>query len=102
MVRSIRSGTAGLRCWSKDNVTVEFANTALPAAMPSKVELFSEKSIAPVRSVVIKEIYDKRGFREGNKLDLNVSDLPRGTYYLHATKSENLNEKVMKSKLILE
>ena len=87
---------------AKDNVTLEFANTELLAAMPSKVELFSEKSIWPVRSVLIKEISNKQGFRDGNKLDINVSDLPRGTYYLRATKSEGLKERVVKSKLILE
>lgn len=87
---------------AKDNVTLEFTNAELLTAIPSKIELFSEKSIVPVRSVAIKEIYDKQRFRDGNKLDINVSDLPRGTYYIHATKSEHLKEKVVKSKLILE
>lgn len=87
---------------AKEKITLEFANAHLLAAMPSKLELFDEKTMQPVRSVVIKDIFDKKGFREGNKLDLNVSDLPRGTYYLHATRSENSKEVVEKLRLILE
>lgn len=85
-----------------EKITLEFAIAAMLSAMPSKIELFTETSTQSVRSVVIKEIFDKKGFREGNKLDLNVSDLPRGTYYLHTTRSENSREVVSKLKVILQ
>jgi hypothetical protein len=85
-----------------EKITLEFANAALLAAMPSKIELFAEKSAQSVRSVILKEIFDGKSFREGNKLDLNVSDLPRGPYYLHTTRSENSREVVDKFKVILK
>lgn len=85
-----------------EKITLEFANAAMLAAMPSKIELFAEKFAQPVRSVVIKEVFDRIGLQEGNKLHLNVSDLPRGTYYLHATRSENSQEVVVKLKMILK
>lgn len=85
-----------------EKITLEFASAAMLSAMPSKIELFTERSTQSVRSVVIREIFDKKGFREGNKLDLNVSDLPRGTYYLHTTRSENSREVVDKLKVILK
>lgn len=85
-----------------EKITLEFANTAMLAAMPSKIELFAEKSTQSVRSVVIREVFDIKGFHEGNKLHWNVSDLPRGTYYLHATRSENSREVVDKVKVILK
>lgn len=44
--------------------------------------LVSEEQLKTVRRVNISEVYEQRGFRGGNKIDFDIHNLPRGTYYL--------------------
>lgn len=87
---------------AKGKITLEFDNAAMLATTPTKVELYPEKSSKPIRSVIIKDLFDDKGFREGNKLDLDVSALPRGNYYLHVRRPDHSKEVVEKLKIILE
>ncbi|GGM88265.1 hypothetical protein GCM10010967_21090 [Dyadobacter beijingensis] len=85
-----------------DKITLEFENPATLAVMPARVELYHEKSAKPIHLVVIRDVNDVQGLREGNKLDLDVSGLPRGTYYLHVWRPDQSKEVVGKLKFILE
>lgn len=87
---------------AKEKITLEFGNPAMLAVMSTKVELYPEKSAKPVHSMLIKDLFDDKGFREGNKLDLDVSKLPRGTYYLHVRRQDHSKEIVEKLRFILE
>lgn len=49
-----------------EKITLEFDNAAVRPAMPSKIELYAEKSGQSVRSVIVKEVFDRNGFQEGN------------------------------------
>lgn len=86
---------------AKDKITLEFDNPAVFTRLVNKVELYPEKSAKPVHSVVIREVFNGMGFRDGNKLDLDVSGLPRGTYYLHVIRTDKSKEIVEKLKFIL-
>ena len=51
----------------------------------------------------MKDLFDKKIFREGNKVDFDISALPRGTYYLRATNSrEEKSKQVQTIRLIFE
>lgn len=67
---------------AKESFTVEFASTEEDTYLPDELELLSEKSTKSVRKVNLKEMYQKKAFRDGNKVDFDVQDLPRGIYYL--------------------
>jgi|GEM_PF-1737299 hypothetical protein len=65
---------------STTNLLVEFDNTDYLEALPEQVDLLSEKSTNPVLSVKIKDIFDRKAFKNGNGLEFDTKNLPRGTY----------------------
>lgn len=77
---------SGYRVYSnptKDYLNVTFDNTKNIEGLPDTIELLAETSTKSVRSIVVKETYDKNTFKKGDTIELDVKDLPRGTYYLH-------------------
>lgn len=66
------------------------------------IYLFSEKFKNPVRSVKVKNVFERKAFKNGKNIELDTKDLPRGTYYLHVTDSKKKGEKVDAIRLILE
>ena len=71
---------------TNDILTFEFASDVVKESLPQEIKLFNEQSIC-VRSLN-PAIMDKSYFTDGNKLLLNVRDLPKGTYYLHVFPTE--------------
>lgn len=67
---------------AKESFTVEFTSAEEDKFLPDELELLSEKTTETVRKVNLKEMYQNRAFRDGNKVDFDVRDLPRGIYYL--------------------
>jgi hypothetical protein len=84
-----------------DNITLEFISPEFLEAMPVRVDLYSEKSTVPVRTVNVKEVFEQKRFEDVNKVTLDVSSLPRGNYYLHSIIREDSKEIIEKSKVIL-
>ncbi len=68
---------------ASSHVTLLFEKLIDPKGMPERLELLHESSTIPVRTLKIAESYFESIKNDGNKLSINVSDLPRGTYYLH-------------------
>lgn len=66
---------------ANDILTFEFASDASQVSLPQEIKLYNEQSVS-VRTLSSSAIV-KNNLKEGNKLFLNVKDLPRGTYYLH-------------------
>lgn len=86
-----------------NELTIQFSDISNSELLPKAVYLYHESSTIPKKQANIKEIYDKNGLTEGNKLLWNVSDLPRGVYYLHVVPSEKSGKKeVEKLRIILE
>lgn len=88
---------------TKSTLTVEFDYTEMLEALPDQMEIISEKTLKTENSINLKEIFDKKAFREGNKVDFDISALPRGTYYLRATNSrEEKSKQAQTTRLIFE
>ncbi len=83
-------------------LTLEFANPEIEESLPSQINLYSESSIEIVRSVAVTEVYNKKGFTDGNKITIDVRNLPRGIYYLHSIPAKNADMKVEKVRIKLE
>lgn len=87
---------------AKDYLTIKFDNTESADVLPERIVLYSEKSTIPALSVSVQEIYNKKEFKGGDKIELDVRELPRGTYYLHVIPKEGTEQKIEKIRIILE
>ncbi|GAB3911613.1 hypothetical protein GCM10028803_53510 [Larkinella knui] len=85
-----------------DVLTIQFISPKNIEALPEKVNLYSEKSSIAVISVDVKEAYGKNEFEGGDKLNLNVKNLPRGIYYLHIIPESNQNQEIQRVRILLE
>lgn len=70
---------------ASESVTLVFEELIDPKGIPEYIELLHENSTIPVRTLKVAESDFQNIKRNNNKLSLNVSDLPRGTYYLHVS-----------------
>jgi hypothetical protein len=87
---------------AKDYLNITFEDAKTLAALPEQIILYSDKSTAPVRSVLVKDIYNQGAFKNGNTIELQVKDLPRGNYYLHVVPGKDSEQKADKIRIVLE
>jgi hypothetical protein len=64
-------------------LTVQFAVADEREILPDEIKLYKESNGKEAKSVKVKEQVDKKPLKDSNKVDLDVKDLSRGTYYLH-------------------
>lgn len=87
---------------AKNYFYLEFDQTDNLSSLPERVELLSEKSTNPVRSINIQEVHQRKGFVNGNRLEFDVKDLPRGVYYVHVINSRRKEKEKDSIRLIIE
>ena len=87
---------------AKDYLDITFEDTKVLATLPEQIVLYSEKSTAPVKTVIVKDIYSQGTFKNGNTIELQVKDLPRGNYYLHLIPGKDSDQKTDKIRILLE
>ncbi len=85
-----------------DQITIEFKNTDSKEFIPKSATLISELSAEAVRSLDIQDAYKKKALKDGNKLEINVKNLPRGIYYLNIIPKEGSSQKGDKIRIMLE
>lgn len=85
-----------------DVLTLEFENTERLETLPGKIKLISEKTQEVVRLVDVVDIFSKKLFSSGNKVELRVADLPRGTYYIHSIPQDNSGQEKKSFRIMLE
>lgn len=81
--------------------SVEFDHVAMAEALPDQIDLLSEESAKSVRSVNVQDVFRTKAFKEGNKINFDVKELPRGTYYLHIKNSKAEDEERKSIRIIL-
>src|SRR5690606_17065511 len=62
---------------------IQFENVSKLELLPEEINLLTEKSTIPIKSISLEETFNNKMFMDGNKVVLDVSDLERGIYYLH-------------------
>lgn len=88
---------------TKSTLTVEFDYTEYLESLPDQLEIISEKTLKVEKNISMKDIFEKKAFREGNKIDFDISVLSRGIYYLRATNSREITSKqIQTTRLIFE
>lgn len=87
---------------AKESFAVEFDHADVLEVLPEEIELLSETSTKPVRAVKVKDVFDKNQFKDGKKIQFDVRDLPRGTYYLWVTDKRNKEKPTETVRIILE
>lgn len=86
---------------SSDLVQIEFDKTDQADMLPERLVLYNERSTKPIKIINIKDVYDRKAFRDGNKLDMDIRDLPRGTYYIHFTSPKQKAGEVDRVRILL-
>lgn len=71
---------------------VEFGTTI--NNLPESISLLSENSSLPVKTIDLKTINKKDDMFKGNNLKIDVSQFPRGVYYLHVVGVNGDTEKI--------
>lgn len=87
---------------AKSELTLEFLNVQDKKKLPIEVTLFAESSASTVKTVSVWDYFDKKLFKDGNKILLDVSQLRRGTYYLHVRYDQPQEKHTEKIRVILE
>ncbi|GGM94430.1 hypothetical protein GCM10010967_29600 [Dyadobacter beijingensis] len=87
---------------ASDIVTFEFENTNDMDNLYHEIQLICEQSGRVVRTVNVSEIFKGKQFIEGNKVEINVSDLSRGVYYVHAIPGKTSKLKGESVRILLE
>lgn len=85
-----------------DYVSIEFEHVETIESLPHKINLYSEKSIDAVKTVYVKDIFDSKSFKNGNKIEMYIKDLPRGVYFLHIIPNNNSSQKTDKIRILLK
>ena len=85
----------------KDILTLELKNVESKESLPESVDLYSESSTKKVKSVSIQDVSKNKAFKDGNKIELGVEDLPRGIYYLHINPNDKQKQEVKKVRIRL-
>ena len=70
-------------------------------SLPDRLELFSESSKTLVLSINVKEELDKKSFKGGKQLDIDLKSIPRGIYYLHAIDEKQKKKVVQVIRILL-
>jgi hypothetical protein len=87
---------------AQDVITVQLDNVENEEVIPAQIALFSEKSTEPVRTVAAADFFKRKAFKDNNKIEINVKDLPRGNYYLHVKHAKIVNKATEKIRVILD
>lgn len=78
---------------AQNDLVIAFSNVQDDYALPDQLDIISEKEMKAVKTVNIKETFEKKAFKNGNEVHFNIRDLDRGTYYLRVTNSRQIKEK---------
>lgn len=87
---------------AKEVAYIEFDNATYGDALPERVELLSEKSTKPIKSVDVQKAFASKSLQGGNRISFDVKDLPRGTYYMHIINSKNKDKELDAVRILLE
>ena len=89
---------------AKAKINVVFDNTDNIKTLPEQIDVLSENSTNVLRTINVKQVFDKKQFINGNTVMIDAEGLPRGTYYLHVKFGEQTDKKtkIDKLRIILE
>jgi Trypsin len=79
---------------AQNTVSVIFDNPEIKESIPFQLDLLDEKFGKVMKSMKKSDKEESILKKEDNKISMDVSDLPRGTYYLHLTFGDKRIEKV--------
>jgi hypothetical protein len=83
-------------------LSLEFSDDRHSNSIPFQVSLFSEKSTKAIVSMSADEISILESYKASQKIEMDVSKLPRVTYYIHIITDEKSKLPVRKERIILE
>ena len=78
---------------ANDLLTVEFGAIDNPETLPQHIYIYSEFLAKPIKSISVKNIVENKMFKNGNKIEIQVDDLPRGVYYMHLVRTNGETQK---------
>ena len=89
---------------AKAKINVVFDNTDNIKTLPEQIDVLSENSTNVLRTINVKQVFDKKQFVNGNTVMIDAEGLPRETYYLHVKFGEQTDKKtkIDKLRIILE
>lgn len=87
---------------SEDYLIIEFEDINEARSLPDQIDLLSEKSTIPIKTVDVQEIYAQNGLLNGGRIEIDVKDLPRGVYYLHVKNSRREENKLDAIRIVLK
>lgn len=87
---------------ARDNVNVEFEKIEDGNSLPDQIDVLSENSTDPIKSVDVQQAYQSKKLKSGNVVEINTEDLPRGTYYLRIKNGKRKEKPVESVRFVLE
>lgn len=87
---------------AKDVLNVVFEPTDNNAALPDEITLVSEQALRTVRTVNVQELAQTASFRQNQKVSFEVTELPRGIYYIQVKNSRRKDKELDVIRILLE
>lgn len=84
-----------------DQISIELGEAKNKKSLPERIDLFEEKSTKKVRSIDVRDAFEKNSLKANGTLTINVEDLARGVYYLHIINKESAGDKLVVQRVIL-
>lgn len=83
-------------------LSLEFHHSESSDNIPFEVILYSERSLEAIKRLTPEEIDSLGSFKANQKIEMDVGNLPRGTYYIHIVSDGKSKLPVEKRRVILE
>lgn len=87
---------------SKDYIIVEFEGIDRAESLPDEISILTEQSIKPLKTINVQNIFNHQTLKNGNRIEIDVRDLPRGTYYLHIKNNRRKEQKLDAIRVVLK
>lgn len=83
----------------ENQISIQLKNTEINELIPETIVILNELGITSGKSINVKKLVDSKQLIDGNKIIVNVTDLPRGTYYLKSYNNKGAEIEQIRLKL---
>jgi hypothetical protein len=78
---------------ASDYLNIKFEEVSDISDLPVQFKVLAETDLKEVKTIEFKDVYTDATFPTEKTISINVSDLPRGVYYIHSIYANTTTEK---------
>lgn len=83
------------------SLSVLFDNTEYLLSLPDQIILYNEKSVIPLQTITVKDVFERKDFQSGNRIDFDISKLTKGAYYIRVVNGREVEGQQIKTTRVI-